>query len=143
MYKTSGGQEDISSSLANVNDTYNDTDGTAELIRQAQDSILAVLSNGAGITINVTAGIPNFVLALPSSFKNQTRGLSGKLQWGQIRMTSFLGIKSVHYQTQFQTKRFMRMFGQTCMFLLVSITTTNLVLFCLLSNYLIYCRGCH
>ena len=75
VYNTLGGTEDITSSLSQVNDTYNTTG--AELTRQAVDSILAVFSNGIGITINVTEGLPNFVLALPPSLMGQTRGLLG------------------------------------------------------------------
>lgn len=78
VYSTSGGAvEDISSYLLNVSDTYNNTAGRAVLTRSGEDSILAVFSNGVGITISATAGILNFVLALPSSFKSQTWGLLG------------------------------------------------------------------
>ena len=118
MYKTSGGQEDISSSLANVNDTYNNTNGTAELIRQTQDSILAVLSNGAGITINVTAGIPNFVLALPPSFKNQTRGLLGN--YNGDKMDDFIPRNQDNaLLDSISDQDIHEMFGQTCMHCLV------------------------
>ena len=115
VYKTSGGQEDISSSLANVNDTYNNTNGKAELIRQAQDSILAVLSNGVGITINVTAGIPNFVLALPSSFKTQTQGLLGN--YNGDKMDDFIPRHQDNaLSDSISDQDIHEMFGQTCTF---------------------------
>ena len=115
MYKTSGVQEDISSSLANVNDTYNNTNGKAELIRQAQDSVLSVFSNGVGVTINVTAGIPNFVLSLPSSFKNQTRGLLGN--YNGDKMDDFIPRNQDNaLSDSISDQDIHEMFGQTCMF---------------------------
>ena len=69
--------ENITEYVSQVNDTYNTTNGEAELTRQADDSIIAIFSNGAGGIFNLTAGILNFVLSLPRSFMVQTRGLLG------------------------------------------------------------------
>ena len=114
MYKTSGGAEDISNMLATVNDTYNDTNGKAELIRQAQDSILAVFSNGVGITINMTAGIPNFVLSLPSSFKTQIRGLLGN--YNGDKMDEFIPRQQDNaLSDSISDQEIHELFGQTCM----------------------------
>ena len=113
MYKTSGGAEDISNALATVNDTYNNTNGKAELIRQAQDSIMAVFSNGVGITINVTAGIPNFVLSLPSSFKNQIQGLLGN--YNGDKMDEFIPRHQDNaLLDSISDQEIHEMFGQTC-----------------------------
>ena len=113
MYKTSGGVEDISDTLATVNDTYNNTNGKAELIRQAQDSIIAVFSSGVGITINVTAGIPNFVLSLPSSFEGKIRGLLGN--YNGDRMDEFIPRHEDNALSDSITdEKIQNMFGQTC-----------------------------
>ena len=113
MYKSSGGAEDISYTLAIVNDTYNNTNGKAELIRQAQDSIIAVFSNGVGITINVTARIPNFVLSLPSSFKHQIRGLLGN--YNGDKMDEFIPRHQDNaLSDSISDQEIHERFGQTC-----------------------------
>lgn len=66
---------DISGNLTNVNDTY--TDQAVEISRTSNDSITSAFSSDASVTIEVAAEIPNFVLALPQSFRGQTRGLLG------------------------------------------------------------------
>lgn len=66
---------DISGNLTNVNDTY--TDQAVEISRTSNDSITSAFSSDASVTIQVAAEIPNFVLALPQSFRGQTRGLLG------------------------------------------------------------------
>ena len=114
MYKTSGGAQDITNTLATVNDTYNNTNGKAELIRQAEDSIMAVFSSGVGITINVTAGIPNFVLSLPSSFKNQIRGLLGNYN-GDKMDELFPRHQDKALSDSISDQEIHEMFGQTCM----------------------------
>ena len=128
MYKTSGGAENITNTLATINDTYKSTNGKVELIRQAQDSILAVFSNGVGITINVTAGIPNFVLSLPSSFKNQTRGLLGN--YNGDKMDDFIPRNQDNaLSDSILDQDIHKMFGQTCMLLVFTATTNfNVVL---------------
>ena len=114
MYKTNGVVEDISSTLATVNDTYNNTNGKAELVRQAQDSIMAIFSNGVGITINVTQGIPNFVLSLPSSFKSQTQGLLGN--YNGDKMDEFVPRQQDNpLSDSISDQEIHEMFGQTCM----------------------------
>ena len=113
MYKTSGEAEDISDTLATVNDTYNNTNGEAELIRQAQDSIIAVFSSGVGITINVTAGIPNFVLSLPSSFGSKIQGLLGN--YNGDKMDEFIPRNQDNALSDSITdQNIHNMFGQTC-----------------------------
>ena len=78
IYSTSeGANEDVSIHLLNVSDTYTETGGRVTLTRRAESSLVAVFANGVGVMVNVTAGIPNFVLSLPPSFKGQTRGLLG------------------------------------------------------------------
>ena len=113
MYKTSGRAEDISNTLVNINDTYNNTNGKAELVRQAQDSIIAMFSNGVGITINVTAGILNFVLSLPSSFKTQTRGLLGN--YNGDRVDEFIPRhQNSTLSDSISDQEIHELFGQTC-----------------------------
>ena len=112
MYKTSGTVEDISSNLSAVNDTYN-VNGEVEFTRQANDSIVVVFPVGVGVTVNVTAGIPNFVLSLPSSYKNQTQGLLGNYNGNSTddfiprnmdnSLPSIISDQEVH-----------QLFGQTC-----------------------------
>lgn len=113
MYKTSGTAGDISSDLAVVNGTYSNTNGIAELTRQAQDSIVTVFSNGVGITINVTVGIPNFVLSLPSSFKHQTQGLLGNYN-GDISDEFIPRNQTTELPSSISDQEIHQLFGQTC-----------------------------
>ena len=113
MYQTSGVEENITNILATINDTYNNTNGKAELFRQAQDSIMAMFSNGVGITINVTAGIPHFVLSLPSSFKDQVRGLLGN--YNGDKMDEFIPRHEDNaLLDSISDQKVHELFGQTC-----------------------------
>ena len=104
--------EDISSYLSNVSDTYN-TGGKVLLTRQAADSILAVFANGVGIMVNVTAGIPNFVLALPPLFKSQTQGLLGN--YNGDKTDEFIPRnKATALSDTISDQEIHEMFGQTC-----------------------------
>ena len=70
---------DITGLLAQVNGTYNDSNGgtVVELTREKDSVIIATFSNGVGCTFTKTAGILDFVLSLPRTFMGQTRGLLG------------------------------------------------------------------
>ena len=113
MYKTSGGAENITNDLATVNDTYNNTNGKAQLVRQTQDSIQAVFSNRVGITISLMAGIPNFVLSLPTSFKSQVQGLLGN--YNGDKMDEFIPrLQDNMLSDSISDQDIHEMFGQTC-----------------------------
>ena len=112
MYKTSGTVEDISSSLTAVNDTYN-TNGEVELTRQANESIVAMFSSGVGITVNMTAGIPNFVLSLPTAYKNQTRGLLGNYN-GNSTDEFIPRLLDSSLSDTISDQEVHQLFGQTC-----------------------------
>ena len=116
MYKNSGGAGDISSSLSTANHSYNNTNGKAELIHQAQDSIMAMFSSGVGIAINVTAGIPSFIPSLPSSFKNQIQGLLG--HYIGDKMDEFILGNAL--SNSISDQEIYAIFGQTCNSLVVS-----------------------
>ena len=112
MYGTQGMIENITEYLSQVNDTYNNTNGEAELTRQADDSIIAVFSNGAGCIFNLTAGILNFVLSLPPSFLGQTRGLLGNNNGDKT--DDFIKRGELQHLPDSLTEEQIYEFGKTC-----------------------------
>ena len=79
MFSTAEANVNITKFLAQVNGTYNDSNGgiAVELVREKDSVIIATFSNGVGCTFTKTAGILDFVLSLPRTFMGQTRGLLG------------------------------------------------------------------
>ena len=58
-----------------MNDTYSLAD--VEIFREAENSVVTVFPYDASVTVEVAAGLPNFVLTLPQSLQGETQGLLG------------------------------------------------------------------
>lgn len=61
-------------SLTNESVTLN---GSVAVARPENDSFLMVFPSGISVTVKVVSGALSIVLAAPTSFKNQTKGLLG------------------------------------------------------------------
>lgn len=67
--------DDVSANVSTVNDTYSLAD--VEIFREAENSVVTVFPYDASVTVEVAAGLPNFVLTLPQSLQGETQGLLG------------------------------------------------------------------
>ena len=101
---------DVSGSVINVNDTYSVTD--VLLTRVAADSIESVFSFDISVTVNIAAGIINFVLPLPVSAQGTTTGLLGNFNGDET--DEFVYPDGVTTLPNNATDRMIHAFGQQC-----------------------------
>ena len=67
----------ISNGLELINSTYNNSDETILITREAENSISCITPAGVSITITNSNGALSFVLIVPPSWKGLTTGLMG------------------------------------------------------------------
>ena len=108
----SGSLEDVTATLTNSDFMYNKTNGTAELIRRADDSIEAAFYNGAGLTISTSGGMLSFILSLSSSFAGRTNGLLGN--YNENVTDEFIPRYENSSLASDISDREIHMFGETC-----------------------------
>ena len=101
--------DDITSNVSTTNASYSTT--LAEVTRTSNDSITSVFSNGASVTVTLTAGIPNFVLRMPQSFRGSSRGLLGNFNGNST--DDFIYPNSTVLSSD-PTDRMIHEFGQAC-----------------------------
>ena len=68
---------DITSELLETNDTYTNNKTTVEVTRLAENSVEFVFENGISVTVNISVGILHYTIAIPETFRGETRGLLG------------------------------------------------------------------
>ena len=101
--------DDITSNVSTVNASF--SAAQAEVTRASNDSITTVLSNGASVTVTITAGIPNFVLRMPQEFRGIGRGLLGNFNGNST--DDFIYPNGTVLSSD-ATDRMIHEFGQTC-----------------------------
>ena len=60
-----------------INSTYNNSDATILITREAENLMSSITPAGVSITIKITNGALSFVLIVPPSWKGLTNGLMG------------------------------------------------------------------
>ena len=115
---------DISSTLANVNDTMEYD--TVELERATNDTIIASFSNGVSLNFTIQVGVLSFVAQLPEEFRNTTRGLYGNFDGDRTNDYIYRNGTMLSANT---SDRVLHTFGQSC----------NLYIYCMehyIHNYI-------
>lgn len=108
----SGLLEDVTASLTNSDFMYSKTNGLAELVRTADDSVEAAFSNGAGLAISTTGDMLSFILSLSSSFSGRTNGLLGN--YNENVTDEFIPRYENSSLASDIPDREIHMFGETC-----------------------------
>ena len=103
----------ISNELEQINSTYNNSDETILITREAENSISCITPAGASITIKNINGALSFVLVVPPSWKGLTIGLMGNFNGNKsdefiprkqvIPLSDAISDRNIHW-----------MFAQTC-----------------------------
>ena len=93
--------------IQNANFSYND----ALVLKNNSNSYIVSFSNGIGAVFSLSAGLPNFVLSIPSSLRAHTSGLLGNFNGNQ---TDDLMFPNNTVLTGSVTDRMIHAFGQSC-----------------------------
>ena len=93
----------------NNNFSYNDV----LVLKNGSNSYVVSFSSGVGAIFNIAAGLPNFVLSLPASFRGNTSGLLGNFNGDQSDDFMFPNTTVLRSP---QSDRMIHLFGQSCKF---------------------------
>ena len=100
----------VSANISTVNDTYLLAD--VEIIREATNSVVTVFPYDVSVTVEVVAGLPNFVLTLPQSLQGKTQGLLGNYNGNAT--DDFVYPDGVTVLDNSATDSMIHTFGQLC-----------------------------
>ena len=103
----------ISSELEFINSTYNNSDETILITREAENSISCITPVGASVTVTKTNGSLGFTVVVPPSWKGLTTGLMGNFNGN--KSDEFLPRnKTMPLSDEISDRNLHWMFAQTC-----------------------------